>query len=374
MALGDHNFADFLEHAVKEIAEYLTPARPIKSETGSLEAEINEDSTSVESDSEPSSPHSHISSSQSDSGESDGGSDSPPPSSAPLYPLPPAGAEQLLSPSANHVIRKRSSAYLNRTSDESDHTGEEKNEKRAKPGTSRSAVASRNLREEARLGIHTPNYAKYDAWRQNIQDVDARVVFRSKGSKWDARCSRCGIWVKPKEPGYSTRFRGHYQKCSEKNKSTYIPALDSFLVKKGGAAQRGSKNPAPPIVPCPGLTGRNNKDIPTYLKRTMAVGGGGRALHVIAVERFNGQMFSELDEVKKQQVLEIGICRTLKEFGKGRRGRGGKEERRRAQDDGGSSRPAESAFTSKGRVEKGLVRALRAFRAFRKKNFLGGGA
>jgi len=55
-------------------------------------------------------------------------------------------------------------------------------------------------------------------------------------------------------------------------------------------------------VPCPGITEADNPKIVQYLKRTRALGGGGRSLPVVAKDLFN-KLFSKLTMKKNQQKV-----------------------------------------------------------------------
>ncbi|PPQ87311.1 hypothetical protein CVT25_002061 [Psilocybe cyanescens] len=60
-------------------------------------------------------------------------------------------------------------------------------------------------------------------------------------------------------------------------------------------------------VPCPGLTEADNPNVVQYLKRTGALGGGGRSLPIIAKDLFN-RLFSKLAIKKnRQKVVDIQI-------------------------------------------------------------------
>jgi hypothetical protein len=58
--------------------------------------------------------------------------------------------------------------------------------------------------------------------------------------------------------------------------------------------------------PCPGLTELDNAQIAVYIKRTGFVGGGGRSLAVIAMERFD-KLFSKLGRKKKKEVMDAQL-------------------------------------------------------------------
>lgn len=61
--------------------------------------------------------------------------------------------------------------------------------------------------------------------------------------------------------------------------------------------------PPLPSQPCPGISKENHCLISVYLRRTAALGGGGRSVTIISKKRF-GKLFSNLSLRRQTQVLD----------------------------------------------------------------------
>ena len=71
----------------------------------------------------------------------------------------------------------------------------------------------------------------------------------------------------------------------------------------GGSEKEGEKEIKPQAeVPCPGITEADNPKVVQYLKRTGALGGGGRSLPAIAKGLFN-KLFSKVTMEKNRQKV-----------------------------------------------------------------------
>ena len=121
-----------------------------------------------------------------------------------------------------------------------------------------------------------------------------------------------------KEPYDFTRFKDHVDECSSKKttrvgraqtlfgmgwakKKVMADADDEELYNNMDELEEDKCSKAP----CPGLTEVNDPRIRGYLKRTGAMGGGGRSLAVIAKETFK-RLFSKLrKETNRKKVVDI---------------------------------------------------------------------
>ena len=170
-------------------------------------------------------------------------------------------------------------------------------------GTSKSAVASRLLRESVKKGSFIINEEKFQTWRSKILQSDPNSEFDAH-DLWKVRHSVCGEWKRVKEPYDAARWNKHVKECEEEMKKKKIvktPSLFSmgwFKVEKKNTV----KIEPPSQVPCPGITEADDARITKYLKRTGVLGGGGRSLTVISNEKF-GKTFTELKEAKSKKTV-----------------------------------------------------------------------
>jgi hypothetical protein len=185
-------------------------------------------------------------------------------------------------------------------------------------GMSKSALASRTLIELFQSGTLDMNKKKLENWKQKCRTKDPNVEFDKKNIA--ARHSKCGEFIKMKEPYNATRFNEHIKKCTPETRKKRPAAGTSSLWKWVGTSRTTNNNSSPsgskqtleaaletePNYPCPGLTELDDSRIPKYLRRTGFVGGGARALKEIASDRF-GKAFSELGEGKKQEVVDVQL-------------------------------------------------------------------
>ena len=179
-------------------------------------------------------------------------------------------------------------------------------------GMSKSALASRTLRESFRNGKLEMDEKKLANWKQKCRLKDANVEFDKKNIS--ARHSKCGEFIKMKEPYDATRFNDHVKNCTpetrKKRPAAGMPSLWKWVAPtKDSSSSLGSTHTrveSKPDYPCPGLTELDNSRIPIYLRRTGFVGGGARALTDIAKDRF-GHAFSELGVKKKQEVMDVQL-------------------------------------------------------------------
>ena len=173
---------------------------------------------------------------------------------------------------------------------------------KAGEGSSKSAVASRVLRQQLKEGSFEVVDDKYQRWKKKILDGDGEAKF-DKDNICKVRHSICGTVVTVKEPYNSVRWKDHLEKCKAKmkgKKPLKSPSLFAMgwavksakKVKKVDTVDIGEKLQVGQ-VPCPGITESDNPKVVQYLRRTGALGGGGRPLPVIAKELFN-KLFSKL--------------------------------------------------------------------------------
>lgn len=154
-------------------------------------------------------------------------------------------------------------------------------------GTSKSALASRKLREKVASGTYIVREKSLETWKEKISNLDPGARFDRTNSR-KVLHSSCSTWLLMKEPGDTTRFKQHVKTCRAKPISTggTLMGMGWLKPKSGGKdrAVEGGRGEA--TMPCRGVSDMDGLHVDRYLKRTGAGGGGGRSIHVISRERF----------------------------------------------------------------------------------------
>jgi hypothetical protein len=188
---------------------------------------------------------------------------------------------------------------------------------KAGEGTSRSATASRAMREKFRDGILKIQPWRVEAWKKKVLKDDPKAEFDPKDI-CHARHSGCGKYVKMKEPCNIGRWKDHIHACNKK--SSKKPAAGTptlFQLGWAKVTQAGKKKkkvcgdsseneckPELDNVPCPGITVSDDPRVLQYLKRTGASGGGGRSLPVISKQLFKKLFNQLLKKVDRKVVID----------------------------------------------------------------------
>ena len=185
-------------------------------------------------------------------------------------------------------------------------------------GLSKLATAARNARAAEERGEFKVNAVKMGNWKKKILLLDHNAEFDETQIRI-VRHSICGRNVKVKEPYDTTRFSYHIDKeCAnlKPKPSAGTPTLFKMFgistVKRGivGINHNNLKTSTPPAdverKPCPGIMKTNNERIPVYLGRTGTLGGGGRSVTVIAMEKFK-KAFKLLTSCQKREVLTAQV-------------------------------------------------------------------
>jgi hypothetical protein len=181
-------------------------------------------------------------------------------------------------------------------------------------GTSRSAIASRRLKQEFRDGTHVVNEVKRANFVDECRLADRLSQFRYEKDVWSVFHSKCGTWRVMAEPYSSTKFKQHVNTCKSTGKAEGHTTLTSFFgapskaQQKVPAKQRNKtndtnfSNEAPNIdCPCSGITAKHDARVPDFITRTGAEGGGARSVTKIADELFK-KKYADLSERKKTRV------------------------------------------------------------------------
>jgi hypothetical protein len=179
-------------------------------------------------------------------------------------------------------------------------------------GISKSATASRNIRDAEKRGEFEVNKGKENRWRSKILNLDAHAEFYT-GDVSRVRHSRCGKDLRVKEPYDTTRFAKHVCDCKGAKKTANASGGTYTLVKmakemgwnkKRDDAGDGTTLKPRVTFPCPGLTEDDSKFIPIYLRRTSATGGGARSVAKISMEMFGIATLKGLSPENQHTVLD----------------------------------------------------------------------
>ena len=228
--------------------------------------------------------------------------------------------------------------------EESDDEGSAREAK----GLSRSAVATRKLRESMKLGKLVVDERKKAAYEQKCVQMDPMARFRYQ-KKWEVLHSRCGKWFAMSEPYNATKFRLHVEGCMSKGQNRLIddffkqrdgnekgavtkalqPAARNHIIvggRRSGTPIRGNLNPTPlprvlepKVQGCRGIGKEHNDRIPIYISRALTDGAGSRSESAITTMLFGKNVkYCQLDERSRDDVLVMQvklrswtICREL---------------------------------------------------------------
>lgn len=180
-------------------------------------------------------------------------------------------------------------------------------------GISASATWAREQRKMlAMKGAKCVDQDKWAKWKKAILQDDPEAKFFSD-SPTLVEHSACSKPFKVKHLYDLARWRDHFCRCKARptkakakvlRHAKDISKMPSLFTMGFGKEKDSHSEPAPSMVPCPGLTEVDDPLVPIYLRRTGAPGGGGRAIWVIATERFKS-LFSQLTSTKKAEVIDV---------------------------------------------------------------------
>ena len=171
-----------------------------------------------------------------------------------------------------------------------------------KNGVGASTLASRKLNQQVNHGTFKLSSAKWKNFKEKISFLDKNASFPDPhGAPRSVRHSKCGRIVQMKEPYNVANFESHLKTCRS-NKTAGMPTLESLFNKLPKTTPTKSATlPLPSPEPCPGLTETDHPEIPKYLKRSPACGGGAPSLDTISNQLWKKQ-FSKLSPAHKQKV------------------------------------------------------------------------
>jgi hypothetical protein len=174
-------------------------------------------------------------------------------------------------------------------------------------GVGASTLASRKLNQKVNNGTFKLSSTKWNNFKEKITFLDRNVSFPDPhGAPRSVRHSKCGRIVQMKEPYNVANFETHLKTCRS-NKTAGMPTLESLFNKQPKMLEKTvlsapTKRAVPPLPePCPGLTETDHPEIPKYLKRSPACGGGAPSLDTIA-SQFGKKTFSKLSPAQQQKA------------------------------------------------------------------------
>lgn len=193
-------------------------------------------------------------------------------------------------------------------------------------GESRSATASRKLKESLKSGQFVVNERKRASFEGKCKRMDSGARFRY-GEKWEVLHQKCGKWATMTEPYNTTRFKTHLNTCKSKGTKGRNSCIDDFFRPRVdsecmGASAKSTKQPVitarnqvvighgcsvkadpetPPVIteslPCLGLREEHNHRIPKYISRALTEGAGSQSESRITAQLFgDGTRYSELGD------------------------------------------------------------------------------
>jgi hypothetical protein len=182
-------------------------------------------------------------------------------------------------------------------------------------GMSRSARAARTRNKQVADGTFTVDTRKLLQFKRKIRLVDPGAGFMVDGNVKRVTHSFCGQTLTMKEPYNTAHFTRHTETCmgppktthGRKNKSAPVPpggGISRFLVLKKQAIL-----PLQSFLPCPGLTGSQHEQIPIYLGRSGAPGGGATSRTIITKEFYDECKYRQLTKVQKANIRRIQVLR-----------------------------------------------------------------
>ncbi|KAF9780852.1 hypothetical protein BJ322DRAFT_1112246 [Thelephora terrestris] len=210
-----------------------------------------------------------------------------------------------------------------------DESGVETDDER-KP--SRSASASRRLKELARSADFMVDEKKRKRFEEKCVEMDSEAKFRYQDAGWQVLHSKCLKWYKMSEPYNATKFRQHLGTCKARGDKQNLLITSFFKPKDpndgteakskitvsarnqifvGGSAS-ASPSIKPPQAgnelvaqrqPCLGISKRHDPLVSTYLSRTVVEGAGSVSLQEATEMVFGkGAEYSKLTGKQKADV------------------------------------------------------------------------
>ena len=206
---------------------------------------------------------------------------------------------------------------------------------------SRSAEASRKLRESLKSGTFVVDEGKRERFEGKCRGLDGHAKFSYKGS-WQVRHSKCSKWVTMREPYELVRFKDHVKGCKQMEEKGRNGTIDLFFKPRAKESRTTTTKMAQPSAqkqivvgakpaklretlikpnrrlpsisfvskerPCLGLGKDRDERINTYISRVIVEGAGSRSdAHVTKMLFSDGVKYSELDNNSKRYVTATQV-------------------------------------------------------------------
>jgi hypothetical protein len=197
---------------------------------------------------------------------------------------------------------------------------------------SRSAIASRRLRELAKSGEFVADERKRKRFEEKCAEIDRGAKFDYRDASWQVLHSNCSRWYRMSEPYNTTKFKSHTRTCKAKGKDRNTSITTFFKPRDPNDAEAKTKDhrlgaeanfrrwqyfdstssTKPPhsdnelvaqAQPCRGISDTHNPLVSTYVSWTVVNGAGSISLQK-ATDRLYGDhvKYSELTDEQKATV------------------------------------------------------------------------
>ena len=182
-------------------------------------------------------------------------------------------------------------------------------------GTSRQAAAKHKANERVLKGTFVHNPTRWEEYKRKLADLDPNFeVSEDPKLVHQVKHSVCGGWFVMAAPYDKERFKKHISSCSYLSGGS-MKSLERFgvIVLSTSAMSSSSSSPSSPplsspssisstgLLPCPGLTERDEPSISQYFSRTSVTSAGGEDLHSVARSLFADD-FKNLSLEQKELV------------------------------------------------------------------------
>lgn len=198
---------------------------------------------------------------------------------------------------------------------------------------SRSAIASRRLRESVKSGDFVVDERKRTRFEEKCVEMDCGAKFRYGDVGWQVLHSKCSKWHKVSEPYNTTRFKSHVRTCTAKGKERNASITSFFKLKDpndinteakpkiivpgrkqifvGGSTSTSTLIKPPPrcdnqlvsqTKPCFGISDIQDPRVPAYISRTVVEGAGSISLKKATQKLYGDMEYSALTDNQKATV------------------------------------------------------------------------
>jgi hypothetical protein len=193
---------------------------------------------------------------------------------------------------------------------------------------SRSAIASRRLKESAKSTGFVVDERKRVRFQEKCVEIDRGAKFRYEDASWQVLHSKCLKWLRMTEPYNTTRFKAHSGTCRVKGEGCNTSITNFFKLRDPNDVNAEAKpkitvpgrkqifepsmtiNPRLPdnrlvsrVQPCLGISDAQDPRVSTYINRTVVEGAGSISIHRATEEVYgDGVKYSELSNYQKGAV------------------------------------------------------------------------